>query len=302
MHRLRSLDFRRIQHFVVLAETLNFSRAADRLHMAQPPLSVSIRKLESELGAALFVRRPQGVSLTPTGNLLLPHARKIISDSNQLFEIARDAAVGARGTLRIGFVGSSTYGTLQRVLSPFREKFPNVQLVLREATSARIVREVGHGEMDIGLVRTPLLLASSVALIELERDALVVALPIDNPLVHKPHLSVADLAHESFIMYSSADAVGLYTAATLTCEKGGFLPRIAQEAIQIQTVLSLVESGLGVALVPSVVTRHTSDQLVYRRFDVVPSTAHVGLALAYLPDNENAAVRNFCDLALQSFG
>lgn len=264
------MDLRRIRHFVVLAETLNFRRAAERLQMAQPPLSVSIRKLEAELGAKLFSREPGGVLLTPSGRAVLVNARKLLFHGHQLSETARSALDGTGGSLQIGFVGSATHGMLQRLIPVFRAEYPGVELVLREATSVSIIRQLEDRALDIGLVRVP-------------------------------PLRLSDMAQESFVMYAATHAAGLHSAALLACQQAGFIPRVSQQAVQVQTVLALVESGLGVALVPSVMQRYISDRIVYRPLlDVLPQAA-VGLALAYMEETGSAAAARFRQLATREF-
>ncbi|MBH2019129.1 MAG: LysR family transcriptional regulator [Burkholderiales bacterium] len=264
------MDLRRIRHFVVLAETLNFRRAAERLQMAQPPLSVSIRKLEAELGAKLFSREPGGVLLTPSGRAVLVNARKLLFHGHQLSETARSALDGTGGSLQIGFVGSATHGMLQRLIPVFRAEYPGVELLLREATSVSIIRQLEDRALDIGLVRVP-------------------------------PLRLSDMAQESFVMYAATHAAGLHSAALLACQQAGFIPRVSQQAVQVQTVLALVESGLGVALVPSVMQRYISDRIVYRSLlDVLPQAA-AGLALAYMEETGSAAAARFRQLATREF-
>ena len=296
-----AMDLRRIRHFVVLAETLNFRRAAERLHMAQPPLSVSIQKLEAELGTKLFIRSPSGVSLTPSGEAALAEGRRLLFHGSQFAQIAHSASDGTGGALHVGFVGSTTFGMLQKLVPRYRAEYPGVELILREATSARIMQMVEEDALDVGLVRTPLLHSSAATLVPLERDRFIAALPRGNRLVKKGLLALSDLADESFIMYTRTEAAGLHSAAMLACQQTGFLPRIAQEAVQVQTVLSLVESGLGVALVPSVMQRFVSDRIVYRALDGLPPTAEIGLALIYRPEMESPAARRFRLLACQEF-
>lgn len=292
-----TMDLRRIRHFVVLAETLNFRRAAERLHMAQPPLSVSIQKLEAEVGAKLFVRSPNGVNLTPSGKSALTEARRLLFHGSQFAQIAKSASDGTGGTLHVGFVGSTTFGMLQKLVPQFRAAYPGVELVLREATSARIVQMVEEDRLDVGLVRTPLLHSSTATLVPLEQDRFIAALPRNHRLANAGQLALADLADEPFIMYNRTEAAGLHTAAMLACQEAGFLPRIAQEAVQVQTVLSLVESCLGVALVPSVMQRSTNDMIVYRVFNDFAPLANIGLALIYQPEMESPAARRFRALA-----
>lgn len=296
-----TMDLRRIRHFVVLAETLNFRRAAERLHMAQPPLSVSIKNLEAQLGTKLFTRAPSGVTLTASGRAALVEARRLLFHGSQFEQIAHSASEGTGGALQVGFVGSTTFGMLQKLIPLYRTEYPGVELILREATSARIVHMLEEDALDIGLVRTPLLQSTKARLLPLEYDNFIVALPRGNRLAEKSLLSTAELADESFIMYSRTEAAGLYTSAMLVCQHAGFLPRVTQEAVQIQTVLALVESGLGVALVPSVMRRFASDKIVYRELLDFPAVAAIGLSLLYRPETESPAAKRFRDLALRLF-
>ncbi len=296
-----TMDLRRIRHFVVLAETLNFRRAAERLHMAQPPLSVSIQKLEAEVGTKLFIRSPNGVSLTPSGKSALAEARRLLFHGSQFAHIAKSASDGTGGMLHVGFVGSTTFGMLQKLVPQFRAEYPGVELVLREATSARIVQMVEEDGLDVGLVRTPLLHSSTVTLVPLEQDRFIAALPRNHRLVNVGQLALSDLANEAFIMYNRTEAAGLHTAAILACQQAGFLPRVAQEAVQVQTVLSLVESCLGVALVPSVMQRSVNDMIVYRSLGELPAPAELGLALIYQPEMESPAAKRFRALACREY-
>jgi DNA-binding transcriptional LysR family regulator len=296
---VKAMDLRRIRHFVVLAETLNFRRAAERLHMAQPPLSVSIQKLEAELGTRLFVRETTGVSLTPSGRAVLAEARKLLFHGNQLAETARNALDGTGGTLRIGFVGTTTWGMLQRLLPAFRAEYPGVELMLHEATSVSIVQQLEDRALDIGLVRTPLMQPTGATLVQLERDIFVAALPRGHALAGKGPLRMANLANESFVMYAPSAAAGLYSAVMLACQEAGFLPRVAQQGVQVQTLLALVESGLGVALVPSVMQRYVSNRIVYRPVTDISTAASVGLALAYMVENESPTAARFRELVVR---
>jgi len=294
------MDLRRIRHFVVLAETLNFRRAAERLHMAQPPLTVSIQKLEAELGTKLFDRGAQGVTLTSTGRTLLVEARKLLFHGTQLGAIARSALEGTSGTVHVGFVGTTTYGMLQKVVPRFRSEYPGVELMLHEATSVTILRQLEDHRLDVGLVRTPLLQTTTAELVPLERDEFIVALPRGHALAGHGPLRLRDLAAESFVMYGAGAAAGLHSAAMLACQSAGFMPRVTQQGVQVQTLLALVESGLGVALVPSVMQRYVSDKIEYRPLLDLPEGAAVGLALAYLPQTESPAAARFRTAAMQA--
>lgn len=295
------LDLKRLRQFVVLAETLNFRRAAERLHMAQPPLSVAIQKLENELGARLLERGGTGgVWLTPAGQAALEEARRLLFHNTQLLASVRATTMGTGGRLRVGFVGSTTHGVLQRIVRQFRAEFPAVELILKEATSVRIAERVDHGELDVGLVRTPLMVSAQAQLTPLLTERFVAALPLGNSLANKPDLRLEELSGESFVFYARGDAAGLQAMAMLACQQAGFLPRITQEATQVQTVLSLVESGLGVALVPSIMQNSPNPRVAYRTITDISPAAVIGLALI-LPDMPNPAAPNFRQIAQRCF-
>lgn len=296
------MDLRRIRHFHVLAETLNFSRAAERLHIAQPALSVSIQKLESELGTRLFERMPTGVALTASGQAVLIEARRLLYHGEQMLRLAQDTAQGTGGPLRIGFVGSTIYSVLPALVPAFRAAYPGVELVLREMTSHRIVDALAEEGLDVGIVRTPLLQSSTAELLTLQRDPFVLALPRAHPLAARETLTVKDLARESFVMYNAAEAAGLHGAAMALCQWAGFVPQIAQEATQVPTVLALVESGLGIALVPAVMRGQREPGVVYRELGDLPQSGETTLALAWQPGLETPAALRFIELARRCAG
>ncbi|WP_226016531.1 LysR family transcriptional regulator [Novosphingobium sp. FKTRR1] len=244
------MDLRQLRYFTVLAETLNFHRAAERLHMSQPPLTVAIRKLEEELGTPLFERDPRGVRLTAAGLAALLPARAALAQAELVRDAVRQGAAGLRGRLVIAFIGSAIANLLPRLVSPFREAFPNVELVLEEMNSVEIVRAIVGRKVDVGLVRLPVMDASPVVIDVIERDQLIAALParLDRPR-QSVGVALSDLAELPFIIYSPVSV--LHATIRLACQRAGFAPRVTQEATQVQTILSLVQAGLGVALVPA---------------------------------------------------
>lgn len=281
----------------MLAETLNFSRAAERLHIAQPALSVSIQKLESELGTKLFERTPTGVLLTASGEAALVEARRLLYHGEQLLRTARAAAAGTAGRLRIGFVGSSIFRLIPNLIPRFRSQYPGVELVLMESTSSVILSMLQEEALDVGIVRTPLLQAHAATLLPLQRDRFVVALPASHALGERADLGLSELAKEPFIMYAQAHAAGLYSLAIAACEAAGFVPDVKQEATQIATVLALVESGLGIALVPEVFRGQREPRVVYRDISHPGEALHTTLALAYQLGTETPAAQRFIDMS-----
>jgi DNA-binding transcriptional LysR family regulator len=298
---LRTLDLRRIRHFVVLAETLNYRKASQLLHMTQPPLTVSIQKLEAELGIRLFERDAKGVQLTRSGEAALADARQILHHADSFAEMASLAETGMAGLLRIGFTGSATYGILQRLIPRFRAEHPRVELLLREGSSMSIVRALASGEIDAGMLWTPVLNPMGAEFQILQRDVLVAALPRSHPLAARAELRLSDLAGESFIMYDSAQAEGMRSVCMMACQRAGFVPRVAQEAIQVKTVLALAETGLGIALVPSMMQQVASQDIVYRPLADLSNEALIAFALAYRPQPAHPTVAGLRRLAAAEF-
>jgi len=295
------MDFRHIQQFVVLAETLNFRRAAEKLHMAQPPLSVSIRKLEQELGVPLFDRGKEGVKLTKSGEAALEEAQKALFHANQFKLAAQAASTGVGGRLRIGFVGSATHEVLPKLIARFRRAFAGIELDLREATSIRIMDELEQEQMDVGVVRIPVASGSGIRLTTLQTETFVLAVARSHPLADEANVKLKDLAEEEFILYAGSDAPGLRMAALHACQLRGFMPKVVQEAIQVQTVLSLVEANMGIALVPSISKRFVSRSVVYKTLIDFPASASIGISLAWKESTQSQAVRNFIEVANQTF-
>jgi DNA-binding transcriptional LysR family regulator len=281
MSALRTLDLRRIRHFVVLAETLNFRKASQLLHMTQPPLTVSIQKLEAELGVRLFERNAKGVQLTPSGEAALSEARQILRHADGFAEIAMLASSGRAGSLRIAFTGSATHSVLQRLVPRVRAELPKVQLVLREGSTMGIVQSLATGDIDAGILWTPVLNPRGAQFQPLRRDTLVAAFPRGHALLRKKSLALADLAEESFIVYDAAQAEGLRSVCMMLCQRAGFVPRSAQEAIQVRTVLTLVESGLGIALVPGIAREFAWPNVVCRELSDIGQEPLLAQALAY---------------------
>lgn len=243
------MDLRQFRYFVALAEARNFRRAAERLNMSQPPLTVAIRKLEEEVGTALFERGPRGVELTAAGASALPAARATLAEAKRFGAAAREGARGEVGELRIGFVGSATFELLPRLVPRFRHQYPMVELVLEEASSVEIARRLQVRELDIGLVRLPLLEVAAIETRLIDHDELHLAVHTSSRFSRQDVVALEALAREPFVLQSRISV--LHAISLMACHDAGFAPLIAQEATQLNAVLSLVRSGLGVALVPA---------------------------------------------------
>jgi DNA-binding transcriptional LysR family regulator len=296
------MELRQLKQFVAVAEALSFRRAAESLFMAQPPLSVAIHKLESELGAELFERRGRTIRLTAAGGEALRTARRCLSDADEVLTATRNAARGESGRVRMGFVGSATYSLLPRLLPEFRRRYPSIDLELRESTNLELLSLLEQEKLDVGLVRYPTASASALNFQVVERDVFHAVLPKGHKLAALQTVTLKALAQEPLIDYASTKVPGLHAMVMLAFQHAGLSPRVVQEAIQVQTVISLVESGLGVALVPSVSARLASKNVVFRPIRGLPAAAGISIALAYYASSESAAARRLRDVAAAMAG
>jgi DNA-binding transcriptional LysR family regulator len=287
------MDLRQLRQFAAVAEELSFRRAAERLYMAQPPLSVAIRKLEEEIGVRLFERGSRGVRLTAGGHAAYDAALKCLRDADEVASAARAAANGEAGRLRIGFIGTVTFGLMPRLIRAFGTRYPNVKLELHESTNAEACSAVENGTLDIGLVRVPTARPPAVKFQLIESDVFCIALPTRHKLARQKSLRLKDLADEPFIGYAPSRAGGLHAAVTQLLQRAGVSPAVTQEAVQVQTVIGLVESGLGLALVPKISSAHASRRVAFRPIRDLPRDAVIGIALAYHASEESVVARRF---------
>ena len=258
------MELRHLRYFVTVAEELHFGRAAERLHLSQPPLSMQIKALESEIGTRLLERSRRKVELTPAGAVFLREAREILGRVEQATAAAQRAGRGEIGELSVGFVTIADYNVLPLVLSEFRAHYPGVRLNLREATTDAQVRELAAQRIDVGFVLSPVQ-DDRLATRRLLREPLVAALPERHSLAGSSgRLSLARLADSPFILFPRYMASGLYDDVVGFCRRAGFSPRVEQEAVQMQTIISLVSAGLGVALIPASMRHLGRTGVVYR--------------------------------------
>ncbi|MFJ4620048.1 LysR family transcriptional regulator [Streptomyces sp. NPDC088812] len=282
------LPLPQLHAFVVLAEELHFGRAADRLGIAQPPLSQQIRRLEAKVGHPLFTRDPGGTALTPAGRQLLPAARRALTGLADGLAAARAAGDGRTGRLRLGFAASLALTVLPGLLRAHRERFPGVHLDLREMTTAPQLTALREGAMDVGLLREPPARDPDLTFTPLLTEPLVAVLPASHPLAAGPSVTLANLRDSPFVLLPRATGPGLHDRITAVCAAAGFTPRVAQEAVEWVTVCALVESGLGVSVAPSGIRRVRLEGVAFRPLD--QPTAHTTVALAHRTEDRNPLV------------
>jgi DNA-binding transcriptional LysR family regulator len=291
-----NLELRQLRYFLTVAEELHFGRAAARLHMTQPPLSQTIAALEEALGAPLFLRTRRQVELTPAGAALLPEARRLLEGAAALPELVRRAAAGESGRLALSFVTPADYSVLPGLLRDYSAAYPNVHLVLQEATTDLQVDDLLHERIDAGLLIPPLSDKAQVHLdyMKVLEEPLVLCAPGGVlPAGGKP-VDLKTLPHLPLIIFPRKSAPALYDAILSCFHEAGLSPEIGQEAIQMQTIVSLVSAGMGLALVPQSVSNLMRPGVEYRA--LAGATPLVELGLAWRRDNASPVLRGFLDL------
>lgn len=261
------MELRHLRYFVAVAEELHFRRAAERLHISQPPLSQQIRLLEQELGADLFERTNKRVELTQAGRLFLPEARAALSQAERAVEVARKAERGELGELRIGFFPSAPLvPEIARAIRAYRDKQPAVSLVLDELESREQVLALSEERADIAIVRSIAapLVPSGIVRRLITEEPLVVALRADHPLCRRRVIAMEQLAGEPFVFYGERMGIVLPQLVLELCRGAGYEPRIGQLANANTTMIGLVGAGLGVAIVPRALARLSPADVVFR--------------------------------------
>lgn len=258
------IEMRLLQQFIAVAEELHFNRAAQRLHMAQPPLSQAIRRLEAQVGAPLLVRNNRSVSLTPAGAAFLETARGMLAALEGGVAQARRVAQGVEGHLTITFVNIAPYEALLRGLRWFHEAYPAVSFTLREATTREQVEALEQGNADIGFMRQPGASAPSLRFETLLSEPVLVALPASHRLAERDRVDLAALKDDPFVASARSLGPGFHDQLVSLCLAAGFTPRVVQEARRLETVAALVASGFGVALLPASLAREPRQDVIFR--------------------------------------
>jgi len=303
------MELRHLRYFIAVAEEQHMTRAAKRLGIQQPPLSIQIRALEQELGVQLLRRKPRGVELTEAGAVFLERARVILHEVDHAFASTRRTARGEQGRVVVGFTSSAPFHPfVPRVIRAYREMSPLVSLELAESGSSDLVQALHNEELDAAFIRSPVTDIVNLSVKLLLQERMLLALPTGHPLARRVRqdagagalsravpLSLTALANETFILYKRPGAPGLYDAIIAACRGAGFSPKIGQEAPRIISTLNLVAAGLGVSLVPESLRRLQMDGVVYRRLeDTARLTAP--LLLACRRGENAAAVQRFIEL------
>ena len=276
------MELRHLRYVVTVADTLHFGRAAERLHLSQPPLSQQIRQLEAELGVALFHRTKRHVELTDAGRMFVEEARVILAQAAHASNLALRVNQGEVGQLSIGVAGPADADIFVEILRAFARRHPQVRMIVRNMGSAEQARALSEGRLHVGFVALPIDepdLATETVL----RRPIVIALPRNHPLAARARVPLQALANEPHIMFARRMGPRLFDAVLAACREAGFTMQIAHEVDNLHTACALVDAGLGVCFVPAGVQENRSNGIVLR--PVTPALPHVDSqrAIAYKP-------------------
>ncbi len=296
------IELRHLRYFLAVAETLHFTKAADRLGIAQPPLSHQIKRLEQLIGHRLFDRSTRGVKLTLAGQLLADRARSTIEKMEDDLEQVRRLGRGEEGSLTVGFSGSVMFSDLPAVIDGYVRRYPKVELRLRELSTQAQLAALLDGTIDLAFMRDgdP---TEGVQITTWFREPFVAVLPESHTLARRgPNangLRVSDLRNESFILFARRMGPLAFDRTIACCERGGFRPNIVQDAPQWPTLVRLVVAGLGVSLAPACVANVTVRGAVYREIhSPCRTTVDIGIKLG----SEKILTSNFVSIANATTG
>ncbi|MEW6737773.1 MAG: LysR substrate-binding domain-containing protein [Acidobacteriota bacterium] len=284
------MELRLLKYFVTVAQELHFGRAAERLHISQPPLSQQIQQLENELGVELFMRTKRRVELTEPGRYFLAQAKAILAQTEQAMSQVRRVARGEIGQLKMGLVGSATYqDIIPAALRIFRQRYPEVAVTLFEMTSVQQLQALYARQLDIGFLR-PSSQEKRLVFDSVIKEPLLVALSSNHPLASKREIKLKELATYPFIMVMRERGQGYYDQIIKLCRQAGFTPNVIQEAMELQTEITLISAGFGLSIVPASASNMRRKDVVYKP---LKPRFRVELAAAYLRENSSPSLQAF---------
>jgi DNA-binding transcriptional LysR family regulator len=286
------MNIRQLQFFITVATHLNFTEAAKHLFVTQQTVSQQIADLERDIGVKLFVRDKRTVNLTPAGQVLLKGASSLIEKTDELLEQTRKAATGVTGSLKIGFIASAVKDFLPQTVTTFRRRYPDIDLDLKQFTMGPLHEALEHGALDIGFTMSfDLQNTSGLAWKTLYHDVLSVVIHKDHELASKPNLNFASLASQPFILLSREQSPRFMDLVNRICIKRNLIPNITSTPNLMETVLMLVENGLGVSIVP----RHAKNYVFpnLRFYDIDGDDACIQVVVVWSKTSANSSITLF---------
>jgi DNA-binding transcriptional LysR family regulator len=293
------MKLRQLQFFTAVAEELSFSRAAVKLHVAQPSLSVQIKALEEEVGTRLFERDKRHVSLTPAGRRFQSRVTSILALTEGAKSEARCAEGGQLGTINLGYTALSMFSTaLPHSIRRFQAEHPHVRIALRELTSLEQLHELRERTLDVGVLRKVDVSAPrGIKVIEWYNTPLVVAMPADHPRAQARSLLLTELRDEAFVMYPRNAGTGIYWQVLQLCSTAGFRPRVVAEVLESSTIIGLVAAGVGIAVVPMDMNCIRFAGVTYKR--LADAGAYTTLHLAQRGSDRSEHLRSLYEVLMK---
>ena len=293
------MDLRHFRYFIAVVEERSFLKAAERLHISQPPLSTQIKDLERELGVVLLERSSKGVKLTVPGEVFYVEARAVLARVEHARVSTQRTARGEEGRLSIGFISSVDYSFLPLALKQFRARYPGIEVQLHELTTDAQIQELAADQLDVGIALAPV---DHDALVfhHVSSEMLVLAAPSTHAALGRGAgpVQLRTLSQEPFVMIPRPMAPGYYDLFSSFCRSSGFVPNIAQRAKQMQTVISLVSNGFGIALVPESLTNLQRTGVTYAKLREKSPSIDIGLI--HRKSDRNPAIQSFLEIVQQS--
>ena len=289
------MEFRDLRYLEVLAAELHFGRAAGRLHMTQPALSLAVARMEKEIGCPLLVRGARGASLTDAGRTLLTQSKGVLQSLDMACDLARRVGGGEIGNVTIGFVDAAVFDLLPPLLRAFRLQHPEINVVSRQLKSAELARAIDAGQLDLAILRLDSV-GPDVETRVLRSERLALALPRNHRLASAREVAIADLVDEDFIVPALEGVPVLHSLCLDMCANAGFTPHVVAHIVSIQVLIELVAQQFGVAFVAESWARGCSDVVVKRLAD---ADEYLDIAVAFKPKQLSVPARHLVDLAIQ---
>ncbi|HEY6852028.1 MAG TPA: LysR family transcriptional regulator [Terracidiphilus sp.] len=292
------MDFRHIRSFLSVAETLHFGRSARLLNLSQPALSLRVKALEDELGVQLLSRNRQGTELTAAGLAFREDAAIALEKLEFAKRKAQWASAGKLGHIRIGFISTAGFEIVPNLMRRFRKSYPDVDFSIRNILTGPQLDMIGDGLLDVGFLRLPIENRKEIVVTTVHKEPFVAILPAGHLLSAKKEIRLRELKGNPFVMYAREYAPGFHDLLTGTLSRAGVVPKVVQTAGEMPTLISLVDAGVGVSIVPaSVAKRIVSRVVVCSITDRLPESE---IGLAFARQNTAAVVRRFCEFARTS--
>ena len=289
------MEIRQLKYFLMLAEELHFGKAAQKCFIEQPPLSRQIQKLEKELGVPLFIRDKRNVELTSFGKYLKEEAGKVIQQIQLIQNNISVLKEGTTGQIKIGYVGAAMHTILPMIISKLKDSYSDIYTILFEHTNENQINALRNGDIDIGFVRTPMD-ATDLRIEPIFVETFSLITPLTHRFAKKKKISLNEMAHESYIGFSHECAPGLADKIISICNRYGFSPKTTHVSTQINSILRLVESGLGYSIVPTSVKDGYS--LKVKFFELIDVQERAELYLMYNPESQTPLLNNTIELIM----